>query len=739
MLLQGLPSGGPLEKGDVQLAGTTRPVVEAVMDGARIAHVRAGGTSLVLRLAEDELPCVLHWGPDLGDLTSDDLASMAVGLRPQGEGIEPHAWLSVLPRKTAGWLGRPGLQGSRAGESWALTYASVTHAAEPLSGGWLVSSAATDASAGVEVRSELQLLDGGMVRLRAILRNMSERPFVVDSLEPCLPVPSHAVELLDMAGRPGHERVPQRKSFDQGLWWREARGGRPGHDSATLLCAGEPGFGFRSGTLWAVHVAWSGNQVLGAECSHAGWRLLRGGELLESHEVVLEYGDSYASPWLYGSWGVGIDQMAHRFHQMLRGRPERGRRPRPVTLNTWEAIYHNVNTSTLIELARCAAELGVERFVLDDGWFRNRTDDTRALGDWEVDEHRFPDGLAPLVNTVRGLGMEFGLWVEPEMISLDSELARAHPEWILGTDLGPGLSSRNQHVLDLANPEAWAHVLERLWTLIDRHDISSLKWDHNRPLLGAGRGPRHVPAVRAQTLAVYRLMAELTSRRSGLEIEACCGGGGRLDLGVMEYADRAWVSDCIDPHERHRSVRWTGLVLPLEMLGTHVGSSPDHTSGRRHSMAFRAATALWGHMGLELDVRALDEHDRSELVRWIEAYKSFRPLLHSGVIVHSDFADPSLQVDGVIAPDAREGLFRVSLLDHPSVQPAGRLTLPGLDPNVDYCVTVHVPGTSPRRQKWPEWYETGARHRGSSLSTVGVLAPNLDVDELVYFHVQELT
>jgi alpha-galactosidase len=702
----------------------------------RAVHLRRGDTSLAVRLDPRELPCILHWGPDLGDRAADHLADVLGSLEmPTHDSvIYQHSWASVLPQQTSGWVGRPGLLGSREGQAWALTFDSVDHTVSEATDCTRLTSVALDAAAAVEVTTELELFGDGLLRLRAGVRNLAQTPFEVTLLEPALPVPAEADQLLDMAGRHAHERTPQRHAFTQGQHVREAWGGRPGHDSATVLCAGQSGFGFQSGRVWGVHLGWSGNQVLCAESSFTGWKLLRGGELLMPGEIVLGQDETYASPWLYASWGEGLDAFSARFHERLRARETHPRRERPVLLNTWEAVYFDMDMAKLIELAERAAELGVERYVLDDGWFKGRRDDTSSLGDWVVDEDVFPDGLMPLVKTVQSLGMEFGLWFEPEMVNLDSDLARAHPEWILGTHAGPGIASRHQHVLDLTNQDAWDHVFGQISALVERYDIAYIKWDHNRPLTGAGRGPDRTPGVHLQTRAAYRLMDELRAKHPGLEIESCCGGGGRLDLELLERTDRVWVSDCIDAHERHRQVRWTGLTLPPELMGTHVGSGADHTTGRQHTLRFRAGTALWGHLGIEWDLTTISEEEREELRAWIALHKRFRGLLHSGRVVRADISHDALQLDGVVAPDGREALFRVSALDLTLGQPAGRLRFPGLHPDTAYRVRPVPLSVSTKERPRPRWYDGETVLTGRLLEEVGLIAPFLEADDLVIVH-----
>lgn len=708
-----------------------------------VLHLRRGGTSVIARVDGRTLPCILHWGPDLGELSARDLASLATALTPPyvDSVVSSQATVALLPQHSSGWLGRPGLLGSRSGgRSWSVSFESVEHHLEeagPLTwadgpeGAVRLRSIGLDPVSALEVTTELELHPSGLVRVRAHVTNVGTDDYEVAHLLPGLPVPAQAGELLDMTGRHTHERTPQRRPFDPGAWVRESWGGRPGHDSATVMCAGEPGFGFRSGRVWGVHVAYSGNQVIVAEHSTTGWRLLRGGEILLPGEGVLAPGQGYTSPWLVASWGDGLDAFSHRVHRFLRARPQHPRGPRPVLLNTWEAVYFNHDLAKLITLAGHAAELGIERFVLDDGWFRHRRNDQAGLGDWFVDESVWPDGLHPLVDHVHALGMDFGLWFEPEMINLDSDLAREHPDWVFQTDHGPGVPSRYQHVLDLGQPAAYAFILERMSALVEEYRIAFIKWDHNRPLVDAGHSPDGRPGVHVHTEALYRLMAELKTRHPGLEIESCCGGGGRVDLGIIEHTDRVWVSDCIDAHERQRLVRWTGLLLPPELLGTHVGSGVDHSTRRLLHLGFRAGTAMWGHLGVEWDLTTASPADRDALAAWIAFHKEVRDLLHSGDVVHADLSNPALLLEGVVAVDRSDALYRLAALDLTLTWPPGRVRLPGLDPELDYHVSAQAPGADAASSFPPGWGGSGVTLPGRVLDEVGIQAPLLDPDHLV--------
>jgi alpha-galactosidase len=504
-----------------------------------------------------------------------------------------------------------------------------------------------------------------------------------------------------------------------------------------VLAAGFRGFGFRSGEVWAVHTAWSGNHVTFAELGLTGLRILGGGELLLPGEMVLAPGKTYTTPWLYAVYGgEGLDEVAHTFHEHLRARAGHPRSPRPVVVNTWEAVYFDHNLDSLLELAKLAAGVGAERFVLDDGWFLGRRHDRAGLGDWQVDPEVWPDGLGPLVDAVRKLGMDFGLWFEPEMVNDDSNLARAHPEWILAPGDRLPLSGRHQHVLNLAIPEAFSFVLESMSSVISKHAIDYVKWDHNRDLHEAGDRTSGEPRVHAQTKAAYALMDELRRRHPGLEIESCSSGGGRVDLEVLQRTDRVWASDTIDALERQRVQRWTGLLLPPELVGSHVGAPTAHTTKRTHSLAFRAATALFGHFGIEWDLRRATPEELEELSAWVALYKGERELIHSGRTVHCDYPDQAYWAHGVVSQDLRRALFAFVTLDTSLAAPPGRIRLPGLDPDLTYRIEpIQLSAGALVRAGggYPSWWLTAPAVRGRLLDTIGLQGPMLYPEQALLF------
>ncbi|WP_043596891.1 alpha-galactosidase [Frigoribacterium sp. MEB024] len=755
-------------------------------------HLSSAGVSLLLDVTEARLPAVLHWGAALGRPTLDDVLSLAAAAVPPyvNNLMDEPVRLAILPEHHAGWSGKPGVGGHRSdGADWSPRFTvdtlDVTGEAEATrassgpelvdAGAAVVTVEAHDDVAGLAVVLEIELTASGLVRTRAELTNVAGRRggglrggggatgddrttstaagaastaadvYTLTDLHLALPVPPRAREILDFAGRWGKERTPQRRELVVGVHEREGRKGRTGPDAATVLSVGVPGFGFGagSGEVWGLHVGFSGNHRHYAERLSTGAQVLGGGELLLPGELRLEVGESYRSPWIFGSYGDGLDDQARRFHRWLRSREQHPTRPRPMTINVWEAVYFDHDLARLRDLADRAATLGVERYVLDDGWFRGRRDDHAGLGDWVVDADVWPDGLSPLIDHVTGLGMEFGLWFEPEMVNEDSDLAREHPEWLLQTGDRLPPRSRDQQVLNLGIAGAFEHVLGQMTAILTEYDIAYLKWDHNRDLVDAGTWPTGAAGVHEQTLAAYRLMDELKARFPGLEIESCSSGGARVDLGVLERTDRVWVSDCIDPLDRQQMNRWTMQLLPPELLGSHIASGVSHSTGRWHELSFRAGTALFGHLGIEWDLARATDAENRDLAAWIALYKEHRQLMHTGDLVRVDEADPSLLVYGSVAADASEALFFLASVGRSDVAPLGRVLLPGLDPERRYRVAPVTVGSPDHGLTPPPWWGTadeggaypGVELDGRALAVAGVQAPSSFPERVVLLRV----
>ncbi len=576
-------------------------------------------TAIALTHVEGALPVVSWLGVTDEPGASDDDGFVVV---PNGPG------LPLLGEHARGRFARPHLRGHRVGGGgWTTWFRPL---AQDVDDTRLVVRA-EDRDAGLALVYELEAVVGGGLRGRATVTNTAEGEYVVEGLEVVLPLADDHVELLDFTGRHERERSPQRHTVDDGLWLREGLGGRPGLDAATMVVAGTAGFTTTHGSVVGVHVGWSGNSVLRVERTAAHGATIGGGERLLPGEVVLPTGSSYVSPWVYvAASDDGLDGLAARWHEFQRSLDAHPA-VQPVVLNVWEAVFFDHELDRLKEIADRAARVGVERFVLDDGWFHDRRDDTAGLGDWVVDEKVWPDGLDPLIGHVKALGMEFGLWFEPEMVNPDSDLYRAHPEWILSAGGREPLPHRSQQVLDLTRPEVVDHLFDRVHAVLSAHAIDYVKWDHNRDLLEAASGARGgAPAVHAQTLAFYDLLDRLRAAHPGVAWESCASGGGRIDLGVLERVQRVWTSDMTDALARQSIQRWTTQLVAPEYVGAHVSATTSHTTHRTLPLDFRAATALFGAFGIEWDLTEASSADLDSLAAWIERFKRFRPLLHSG-------------------------------------------------------------------------------------------------------------
>ena len=739
--------------------------------------LRTEGVGLVLAAKPAGLPAVVHWGADIGSLDESSARDLVRGgVNPVTTNlVDEPVTIALLPEHWTGWVGRPGISGSRAGTDWSpkFTVTALRIDDQPVASGAglvvvnhdgpaAVEFDAVDEVARLALTLTVELTVGGLVRARAELANTGA-PYQLDDLVIALPVPPVAREIFDLAGRWGKERTPQRRDLTVGAHVRQGRKGRTGPEAATVLHVGEPGFGFATGEIWGLHTGWSGNHTHYAERLSTGEQVIGGGELLLPGEIQLAEQESYTSPWVYGSYGVGLDEVARRFHRFLRARDHHPSSRRPVTINVWEAVYFDHDLDRLIDLAERASALGVERYVLDDGWFGSRRDDRSGLGDWQVSTEVWPNGLHPLVDKVNELGMEFGLWFEPEMINTDSDVARAHPEWMMATGDRLPIESRFQQVINLGIPECYAFIRDAVFAVLAEYEISYIKWDHNRDLIDAGSYPTGRPGVHEQTLAFYRLVDEIKSAHPGLEIESCSSGGARVDLGVLERTDRVWVSDCIDPLERQQMHRWTTQLIPPELMGSHIASGRSHTTGREHDLNFRAATAIFGHLGIEWDLSRASDAELGQLADWIAFYTAHRDLLLGGDLVRIDFPDETLTATGVVAPDRSRAIYSYSSIARSEVVFLGRVRFPGLDPHRRYRVTPALLQHAPSGLRLPLWWgakavwgedeyvdraaghhptyvaageRLGVELSGAALGSVGLVAAPIDPDHAVIYLVE---
>lgn len=698
-------------------------------------ELTAADVALIIDISSGT-PAILHWGSSLGpDISNSDLVKVV------REGV-PHADLDnpqipgIWRENARGFLGRPAIQGHRNGQDWSQLFEIV----DVKSSKNFLEITSRDSSAGLEVSARFEINPQGVVLITQSLKNIGTEVFALNELTTWLPLPDYVTETMDFTGRWVKERQPQRREIQVGTWAREIREGRTGHDYTIVQLAMTPGANYQTGEVWSLGLLWSGNTRHLVERQPTGRTTFAAGELLQPGEVILQPQEVYQAPTVAATYSeVGIDGISDRIYSWLRSRKEHPSnvRPRPLTLNVWEAVYFNHNLEKLTQLADVAKEVGVERFVLDDGWFGARRNDYAGLGDWVVSKDVWPDGLKPLSDMLEERGLEFGLWFEGEMVNPDSDLYREHPEWIfhVGDRVPP--EARHQQVLDLTHPGAYEHVLEQVTAVLASCKISYIKWDHNRVLTEAAHFGQ--AAIRKQTQAIYRLFDELKNRFPGLEIESCSSGGGRIDLGMVMHADRFWTSDCNDALERQYIQRYTQIAIPPELLGSHIGPTHSHTTHRVHHISFRAISALFGHAGIEWDITEASESERAALKSWATYYKANRELLHSGRMTRVEHMDDSAFVHGVVAQDKSRAIFAyVTLRAMRGTKPAA-VRIVGLEPLASYKVKMVQPAGDSQyiHQQLPKWLD-GVVLTGAALAKVGLRPPILAPENAILIEVERV-
>lgn len=581
----------------------------------------------------DGLPCIAYFGTRL--TKAEDLSQLAAARRMDMTGgmLDALPCLTICPVADGLYMGQPALRVlDEGGEEITLRFAPAEITAKGQS--LRVSAASGDLTYLAEIT-----LDGALT-LKAGVESVT--PIRLDWLSaPVLPIPTAQSELLEFSGRWNGEFRMKRQRFAAGARLREARLGRSGHETPPFAYTASPDARFTRGEATAFAYGWPGGHRMIAEELPDGRRLIQFGNgagaektpgtQFETATLTVARSDS-------GLNGCAVQLQAHVRDTIVTW-PDPAR-PRPVHYNCWEAVYFDHDLLTLSDMAERAARIGAERFVLDDGWFGKRDDDTTSLGDWHIDRRKWPDGLTPLIDKVHSLGMTFGLWVEPEMVNAESDLYRAHPDWVLGP--ADQTTGRHQLVLDLGREEVRDHLFTDISEILSENEIDYLKWDHNRllPVLDAAQGR-----------GILDLLARLRAAHPGVEIESCASGGGRIDYGILRHTTRVWLSDCIDAHERLRMQQTAALLIPSAITGSHVGAEHSHTTGRSLSMGFRAWITAMRHMGFESDLRAFSSEEEAELTRVTAWFKTNRDWMMSGAIHQLDSDDPAVTAEIQIAQD----------------------------------------------------------------------------------------
>ncbi len=704
-----------------------------------IYRLDATATTLIFQAAIGAPPALLYWGARLSvDVTGDEIALL--GTSQGGPGSADVAIPASLALESGlGLLGPGGFAAHRGGQDWGSRFDVVAVAQD----GRRLKITCLDprTQIGLEYRIRLHAESGVLTIGSSVTNHGIETLDLNEMATACLPIPARMRDLIGFTGRWTGEFQRERLARFSGGYLRENRKGRTSHDSfpGIILCT--PATTENAGEAYGLTLAWSGNHRIRVDSLSDGRAFASLGALFFPGEIRLAAGECHASPDIIATYAAnGLAEMSRAFHAHIRSHilsPTMRVKPRPVHYNTWEAVYFDHGLDQLKAIADRAAAIGAERFVLDDGWFGARRDDRAGLGDWTVSDAIYPQGLKPLVDHVTGLGMEMGLWFEPEMINPDSNLFRAHPDWVLEVKGVEQIPYRHQYVLDISRPEVSAYLFHSIDTLLSDHAISYIKWDMNRDLNHPGD---HQGRARsdAQVHALWALLDRLRAKHPHVEIESCASGGGRTDLGILAHTDRVWTSDTNDAIDRQAIQRGASYFLPLEVLGAHVGPQQCHQTGRTLSMAMRAGTALMGHMGMELNLLTEPKAELAELKTAIALYKQHRALLHTGALQRLDTPDYIVAM-GVVAADKREALFSVALVTGHARTLPDRVFFTGLDPARHYRVRMVWPQgwhavSSPSVVEALDLTGAGSLLSGAALMLAGLQLPLALPQTVLLFH-----
>ncbi|WP_300789135.1 alpha-galactosidase [uncultured Acetatifactor sp.] len=524
----------------------------------------------------------------------------------------------------------------------------------------------------------------------------AERIFLEKVSSMSLDMDNRCFEALTLHGSWAKECHRERRPLGRGYQGILSRRGISGHQDHPFMALLTPGTSQESGEVYGVQLVYSGSYEMRAEVSQFGTVRWQAGLEGEDFCWALEPGERFASPEALLTYSDrGLDGMTGSYHDFIRRHILRGKykdRKRPILINNWEATYFDFDTEKLLDIAREASRLGIEMLVMDDGWFGNRRDEYRSLGDWYVNEEKLKGGLPYLVEEVGKLGMKFGIWFEPEMISPDSDLYRAHPDWAIAVPGRTPSMARGQYVLDLSRREVVDCVWEQVEAVLRSANVEYVKWDMNRPLcdLGSLELPdgRQGELAHRYMLGVYELQERLVTRFPDILLENCASGGGRFDAGMLYYSPQIWCSDDTDAIERLAIQEGTALLYPLSTIGAHVSDCPNHAVGRNTPFETRGYVALAGTFGYELDVTRIRSEDREMIPAQVALYHKYNDLIREGDYYRIASGAENRLYDcwQVVSKDRRESLLTwIQVLCGPGRQ-SHMVRLKGLEASARYRV-----------------------------------------------------
>ena len=472
-----------------------------------------------------------------------------------------------------------------------------------------------------------------------VVKNSGKTPIVINKVHSmCLDIPYGDWEWMHFYGRHTMERQAERVPVLHGISESSSSRGTSSHhqNPAVLLC--EKDCTETNGHCIGAALMYSGGFQAQVEKDQLEQIRLVMGIHPDTFEWTLEAGEAFYTPEVILSCSTtGFAKLSQNFHHIIRNHVCRGTyqlSSRPVLINNWEATYFDFNEEKILNIARQASKLGIDMMVLDDGWFGKRDDDCSGLGDWFVNEKKLNGGLKALVEKINAMGMKFGLWFEPEMVSEDSDLYRNHPDWAIQIPGRKPMRSRYQLVLDMSNPEVVDYLYGVMSAILRENHIEYVKWDMNRSISDwytatLSRG-RQMEMPHRYVLGLYELLEKLTSEFPDVLFEGCSGGGGRFDAGMMYYCPQIWCSDDTDAHERTFIQYGTSFFYPTSTVGSHVSAVPNHQTGRITSIETRGVVAMAGSFGYELDLNQLSEEEKTVVAKQVTHYKEYQSLIYNG-------------------------------------------------------------------------------------------------------------
>ena len=535
-----------------------------------------------------------------------------------------------------------------------------------------------------------------MIARSVIFENAGSAPVTLEKAGSCcLELPFGSWDLMHFYGRHNQERTPERVPVLHGIQTAGSCRGTSSHQHNPFIILCDRQATEDHGDCYGMMYLYSGNFRAEVEGEQYGSvrAIMSCGD--EGFRWTLQPGDSFAAPEVLTTWADGLAKLSQQYHAAVRENICRGPyrlARRPVLINSWEANYFDIRAERILEQAVQAAALGIELFVLDDGWFRGRRDDTAALGDWEEDREKLPEGLEKLIADIRKTGMLFGLWVEPEMVSENSDLYRLHPDWALTVPGRKPMLGRHQLVLDLSREDVQDYIIRFVSGLLEEYDISYIKWDFNRSV--SDIYSRQLPAERQGevqhrfVLGLYRVLETLTARFPEVLFEGCSGGGGRFDAGMMYYTPQIWCSDNTDPIERLSIQKGSGYAYPLSTMGAHVSVAPNHQTGRTAPLRTRGAVAATGAFGYELDLTKLSAAEQDEISRQVQEYREDEDLIREGLYYRLDEFTEGQDASAwlLVSGNRRRALLTVVLTAVHGNAPLIHVKFKGLDPEARYHI-----------------------------------------------------